>query len=463
MKILVMSCDKNEDLFSLFYHCIEKYWPEHPEVIYSTETVTNPFYTTINKDCDLDKWTTRLRETVKEIDDKFILVMCDDIFIRETVDNDTITGLVSYFDKNTAAINFENHFDYDDIDFNNLLTLRPENGKYKTSMMFQLWKKDKLLNVLKGVDTDPWKFEQLNPHKDYKYYCNANSHTGLIDFGKVDRIYNWGIVQGKWTREAIRFFKSEGIDIDYSKRGILTRKVFGIVSYFSWDQPQRKQRQDRLDRLVGQLSELWPDVPIMIISQQWKHYTIEGKCKNKIIRYDYPKLGILKARQELRVKFLNSDYDYMIMFDDDAIIECDNDTVAKEYMDTIDRHPDSFCFIKGKGSSPYTDYADSQLNLCAISKDIYTAVPLPNIDPQKSEGFEDRVFSTLLHCKYGYKEFDAPEGIRCTHFKNPTELVPSTWAHLQPYNWKGMRQKTLEIEEYINTYGGLPEWLVNKK
>ena len=39
MKILVCSCDKNNDLWELFYHCMEKYWPDHPEVIYSTETV----------------------------------------------------------------------------------------------------------------------------------------------------------------------------------------------------------------------------------------------------------------------------------------------------------------------------------------------------------------------------------------------------------------------------------------
>ena len=43
-KIIVISCDKNEDLFKPFYHCIEKYWPNHPEIVYSTESVVNPFY-----------------------------------------------------------------------------------------------------------------------------------------------------------------------------------------------------------------------------------------------------------------------------------------------------------------------------------------------------------------------------------------------------------------------------------
>lgn len=457
MKILVLSCDKNKDLFPLYRHCIEKYWPQHPEVIYSTETIINPFYTTINKNYNLDKWTKRLRETLFEIEDDFILLMCDDIFIRRSVDDELIRSLIKYFDHNTAAINFEVHFDKNDIPLDNLLTLRPGKGRYKTSMMFQLWNKNKLLDILDGVDTDPWNFEQLNPHKGYKYYCNANNHIGLIDFGKVDRIYNWGIVQGKWTMEAIKFFKKEGIEIDYSKRGVIMNPCFGIVSYFPWEQPERKQRQDRLDRLLKQLSDLWPDVPVLIISQQWKFYNPEHICKNKIIRFDYPKLGILGARQELRKHFLESEYNYLIMFDDDAIIQTDTKSVSARYMDALRDHPNGFCFIKGNGSSPYTKYNDSQLNLCAISRWIYEREPIPNIDPEKSEAFEDRIWSTLLHFKYADKEFDAPEGIRCIHFKNINEPVPSTWSNQKQYNWKKLRSDTIEIEDYISKNKELPE------
>ena len=236
------------------------------------------------------------------------------------------------------------------------------------------------------------------------------------------------------------------------------KPVFGIVSYFPWEQPERKQRQDRLDRLVKQLSNYWPDIPIMFISQQWKYYNPENLCKNKIIRFDYPKLGILGARQELRKHFLESEYDYLIMFDDDAIIEGSKE-IANKYIEELNKHPDGFCFIKGNGSSPYTDYNDSQLNLNAISKSLYEKEPIPNIDPQKSEAFEDRIWSTLLHFKYPELEFNAPEGIRCTHFKNPTELVPSTWSNEKQYNWRQMRQNTKDIEAYIAEHKELPEWI----
>ena len=71
------------------------------------------------------------------------------------------------------------------------------------------------------------------------------------------------------------------------------------------------------------------------------------------------------------------------MLDDDAIIELENDDVAKEYIEEIDKHKDGFCFIKG-GSNKYNPYADSQLNLCAISRYIYEKEPIPNIDALKN-------------------------------------------------------------------------------
>ncbi len=186
----------------------------------------------------------------------------------------------------------------------------------------------------------------------------------------------------------------------------------------------------------------------MIIAQQWKYYKLDGKCENKVIRFDYGKLGILGARHTLRKHFLESEFDYIIMLDDDALFELDNSNVAKEYMNEIDKHPNGFCFLQ---------YTNSQLNLCAISKYIYEKEPIPNIDPQKSEAFEDKIWAVLLHNKYPESEFLAPKGIRCVHFKNPAEVVPSTWASQQQYNWKQMRANTLEIEKYIIEHKELPE------
>ena len=232
----------------------------------------------------------------------------------------------------------------------------------------------------------------------------------------------------------------------------------GIPSWLPDDPLDRQQRIDRLNRLINQLSELF-NLPIIFIAQNWGDYSPE--YTNTLHIYREGKLGIMGARNLLRDKFLELRYDYLIMFDDDAIIECKSDA-NKQYIKLLNENPKGFCFINGNGSSKYTKYNDSQLNLCAISKYLYDLEPLPKVDPQKSEAFEDRVWSTMLHFKYTDLEFSAPKNIKCVHFKNPeiNKLggeVNSTWAKAAKYNWDNLRKNTADIEDYIAIYKDLPD------
>lgn len=217
MKILVMSCDKNEDLFYPFHHCMEKYWPEHPEIIYSTETVTNPYYKTICKNYPLEKWTKRIRETVEEIDDEFILILCDDLFIREPVTQD-VESLCSYITGKIANINFEKTFDKEDKRFNDLLLVRSKDGKYKNSCLCSLWNKKYLIKVF-SKDATPWQMEQLNQTYDFTYLILKDY---ILKWEDPNTHWRWGLVRkGKWKKEAKDFFDSEGVIIDYNKRDFI--------------------------------------------------------------------------------------------------------------------------------------------------------------------------------------------------------------------------------------------------
>ena len=113
--IVVMSCDKNKDLWEPFYLCMEKYWKIHPRIIYSTETVTNPYYETICRNYPIDKWTKRVYDTIKDIPTKHILLMVDDIFLRDYVNDKLIFALKDYVVGNVASLNFE--FSFDKVSF----------------------------------------------------------------------------------------------------------------------------------------------------------------------------------------------------------------------------------------------------------------------------------------------------------------------------------------------------------
>lgn len=232
------------------------------------------------------------------------------------------------------------------------------------------------------------------------------------------------------------------------------KKVFGIPSWLPDNEPDRTQRAARINRLFKQLNDLWPDIDILVIAQNWKDFK-PIETKNKQIIKTYEPLGILKARQTLRDEFLAAGYDYIIMFDDDAIIKCDNDHAHKDFMNEVDKHPNGFCFIHGQNNK-YHPYVGAQLNLCAISRFIYEREPMVEIDAQKNEGYEDTIFACLLHHKWAKYEFIPPTTIRPVQFQNKNEKVPSTWSNVaRPHDL--LARNSNKLQEYIVEHKRLPE------
>jgi len=224
------------------------------------------------------------------------------------------------------------------------------------------------------------------------------------------------------------------------------KKVFGIPSWLPEVEPDRTQRQKRLNKLFKQLNDLWPTIDILVIAQNWKDFK-PVKTKNKQVIKQYSPLGILGARKVLREEFLKLGYDYIIMFDDDAIIQCDDAKAHLDFINELDKHPKGFCFIHGQNSK-YHPYIGAQLNLCAVSKFIYEQEPMVDIDPQKNEGYEDSIFACLLHHKWNKYEFNPPATIRPIQFMNREEKVPSTWAEEKRPFYR-IIDNTNRIQEYI--------------
>lgn len=218
MKILVLSCDNYRDTFLPFHHCIEKYWPDHPEIIYKTETIDNPYYKTIKANYPINLWTRGVREVLSQIDDNQILLMMDDCFIRRPVNKARIKYISHHLTGNTAMFNFELSWDIwdapTDIDgFRRRCHGRP----FEVSIMCGLWDKEKLMNVLRK-EGSPWDVEWYQNTCGYDYLINDGDY--IIDWGYKTWIPS-GISRGKWCREVIPFFQSEGIEIDLTERGIL--------------------------------------------------------------------------------------------------------------------------------------------------------------------------------------------------------------------------------------------------
>ena len=215
MKIVVFSCDSCEDTFEPFYKCMEKYYSNHPEIIYVTETKKNPYYKTIFKNYPLDLCTKKVREALKEIDDNVILLTTDDNFIREPVDEERINYVASVIGGNIAMFNFEKSFDSQDQECC-YKGFKKKNlkGIAVNSIMCGIWQKEKLIQAL-NITCRPWEIERLNIAVG-EYYINSEDF--IINIG-YEFQKPFAITKGKWAKEIIPFFEKEGIEMDYSKRG----------------------------------------------------------------------------------------------------------------------------------------------------------------------------------------------------------------------------------------------------
>jgi len=224
------------------------------------------------------------------------------------------------------------------------------------------------------------------------------------------------------------------------------KKCIGIISYLPDITNYRLRRISKLNSLMQQLNKLWPNIDILIITQNWRGYKLPD-IANKIIQIDYPdKLGILKARQVLRDEFLKLDYEYLIWMDDDCQIECDTETAHLDYIAEIDKHPNGFCFIHSNNHwHHHDDMARGPMNLFAICRELIENEPLVEVYLEKFEAMEDDLYVEYIWHKYPECVFNPPTTIRHTNsfkymyvfqYAKP-DVSPTTWfTNLGRVNFK---------------------------
>ena len=203
---------------------------------------------------------------------------------------------------------------------------------------------------------------------------------------------------GDKTRASIKLLKEQKEQL-INNTSIKNNVCIGIISWFPDINTIRGVRIRRLQNLINQCNLLL-NLPIIIIAQNWNDNEIY--ITDNITVYNYNKLGITGARKELRKKFLESEYDKIIMLDDDMELFNSKDNF-KKYLELINKFP-------------AIEYENFLCNLFAISKDLFSKLDYDNIEAEKNEGYEDWIYISKLK-----KEF-------------PNEVAKLTGLKLIPYN-----------------------------
>jgi len=192
----------------------------------------------------------------------------------------------------------------------------------------------------------------------------------------------------------------------------------GIISYLPDGESIRFQRFKKLINLLSRIDKVFK-LPILIIAQNWKDCEIPVLQNSLLIIYNYDKgLGITGARRALRDKFINSEFDYLIMLDDDSELIGD-ERDGMEYLSQIYSHPNMYGVFKSM-----------LLKLFAISKEMYKKIDFPDGEAANGDFFEDMYLIMALEKLYPSKKFTFKRnGIN--EYSNSANDSLSTWYHKQ--------------------------------
>lgn len=232
--LLVNSYDGGEDLWEGFFTSLVRWWPGFDmPVLLNTQSKSFSYSGLAIKTLNLYKsgskiaWSGRLMETLKQINEEYVLFFVDDDWLTGPVDTERFEQSVRFMDQYADAGNI--CFAPPGLDYKNdgrcpFLDRAPQKGDYRVNGQVTLWRKNVLLKFLRPHES-VWDFETLGSRRSRRY---PDKLYGLSKNAKPVFIYELRgmIFRGKWYNESVvkEIINDLNLSVDIEERGIYDEK-----------------------------------------------------------------------------------------------------------------------------------------------------------------------------------------------------------------------------------------------
>lgn len=233
---MVNSCDAYSDLWNPFFTLLKKYWlPCDLKIVLNTETNDFSF-----DGMDIEvihspkgwPYGKRMINVLKHIRTKYVFVLLDDFFLRQPVDMQRITRIISWMEQDPEIVCFssdctQTYADWEIEKYHGFRRVPPGN-EYMLNLQAAVWRTEAFREYWNPKVT-PWEWEEYSSvltgkHPKHKFYCTIDWNYSICDYG-----YNakgMGVFHGQWVIEDVKpLFEKENIDVDYSKRGVYCGEI----------------------------------------------------------------------------------------------------------------------------------------------------------------------------------------------------------------------------------------------
>lgn len=215
--ILVVSWDGYQDLWKPFFRCFFKCWADCPYPIFlGSNSLTYPDERVVGISVGSDKdYSSNLMAMLSQIEQEWVLIWVEDLFLSAPVDTRRIQGFVAFtqgenagclqllskpFNPNSVVL--EHHR------LSKEIRVMPVGIPYRASINLGLWNKSVLLGLLRSGET-AWDFEHSGTLRSFDLesrFLSISQQVGNPPFQFVH-----GVIKGRWTWEATRFIRRQGL------------------------------------------------------------------------------------------------------------------------------------------------------------------------------------------------------------------------------------------------------------
>lgn len=224
LSIFVSSPKSYSDVFDIWYKCQSKFWPNCIYPIIKATDIDFQKYQKIDviaSDKENDGWIDRSIPVLEKIQSKYILLMCDDIFIVDYFDHREIENILDFMDSN--SINFcrlSSSKRGKKVQKN--IRYIPLRMPYAKNLQFGIFNREFLLREINYLNETAWNVE--NRWNQEAFMSSRGYYSDVIGINKPIIKYVHGINKSKWYPSAIKKIESLGFEID-SKRKVMSKRT----------------------------------------------------------------------------------------------------------------------------------------------------------------------------------------------------------------------------------------------
>lgn len=173
-----------------------------------------------------DIWGLRLKQTLRDCESKYVLMLYDDFILEGAVDQKKIINCIKWLNENPEVVVFyftnnSANKNIDDLRFNDF-ELIPTRGDYKLNSAPAIWRRDKLIKLI-GDDDTPWAWEFFGGYRTYNspdlFYCAKKENENIYPYNYVK---GGAIYRGKWVGDVVLpLIKKYNLRLDTNIRGLI--------------------------------------------------------------------------------------------------------------------------------------------------------------------------------------------------------------------------------------------------